>query len=407
MTTPEGAETQDKLYFYLSYARSAPLANDRTDIDHWVRMLYQDLSAEIRRQHKLPARTTVGFFDGLVPAGADWAKSQTEALSSAEVFIPLYSPAYLIMQWSLRERESFRRRLAVTGLDGARHVLPVLWIPFPASTDVPEVAQALEIGKEVSGYRTDGLRALLMLSAYKTQYRTMIGEIAERVVQTVQQQPIGRSAAPAIADLSEIKPRGKTPYVVGVVAPTHDRLPADAPADSYGKTSLAWRPFGTAQAQPIAVYASTVAERLGLPTRTLNLLEGDKLERDLPGVLLIDPWILAVESGEALLRSILRRIDGWTKPLIVVDTQRKARGVDLSNKVAGMLSEFDIPSWSLARQVDEFVDLMPAAVSETRRLFLRDGPVYPPDGPPVERGRLADDPIETSQGISQGKRGDQ
>ncbi len=398
MTTLEGAETQDRLYFYLSYARSAPLAAEpeRTDVDHWVRMFYQDLSAEIRRQKKLPPRTTVGFFDGVIPAGADWAKTQTEALSSAEVFIPLYSPAYLIKQWSLRERESFRRRLAVTSANGSRHILPVLWIPFPSPDDVPEVAQALEIGKGITGYQADGLRALRMLSVYKTQYRTIVGEIAERVVQTVRQHPIGRSAAPAIAELSEIKPRGQTPYVIGVVAPTKNGLPSDAPADSYDKISIMWRPFGTAQAQPIAVYASTVAERLGLPTLTVGLAEGGQLERNLPGVLLIDPWILTVNSGETLLRSVLRGLGSWIKPLIIVDTKREARGASLSDKVAGMLSEFKITSWSLARQVDEFVDLMPAVVSQTRWLFLRDGPIHPPEGQPVEHGRLADDKPETS-----------
>jgi FxsC-like protein len=375
MTPPDIVVTRQLLYFYLSYARSAPTSNTSTDIDHWVRMLYQDLSAEVRKLATLPSQAQVGFYDGLAPAGSDWAAAQTEALSAAEVFIPLYSPHYLDKQWSLRERESFRLRLANAppAAQPGQHILPVLWIPLPPTETSAEVAEALEIGEGIPEYAEDGLRALHMLSFYRLQCKAIVKRLAERVVHLAHQAPLGYSTAPAVSAIPEIKPQATNPYVIAVVAPTTANCPAGAPAESYGESSTMWRPFGAAQAQPIAVYAATVAERLGLPTRTIGISEISTLGSTWPGVLLIDPWILETETGESTLLSVLAVLPQWVKPLVVADTQEQPRANELRKRVEGMLGEFGDGRAS-AESVDQFVNLMPALVSDTRRRYLRTRP---------------------------------
>ncbi|GIH06041.1 hypothetical protein Rhe02_41080 [Rhizocola hellebori] len=393
MIAAEINAAREPLYFYLSYARSAPTSTSvKTDIDHWVRMLYQDLSAEVRRLAALPSKAQVGFYDGLAPAGSDWAAAQAEALSAAEVFIPLYSPHYLDKQWSLRERESFRRRLAnaAEASDPSRHILPVLWIPLPPSETSAEVTEALEIGEGISDYAEDGLRALRMLSFYQEQYLAVVHRLAERVVELAHRFPLGYSKAPAVSEIPEIRPQATNPYVIAVVAPTTANCPPGATAESYGDSSTRWRPFGPAQAQPIAVYAATVAERLGLPTRTIDTSEIGELGSNWPGVLLIDPWILETETGEATLLSVLAQLPQWVKPLLVVDSQEASRAEELSKRVEGMLHEFGI-EWEFAWSVDQFVSLMPTLVSDTRRRYLRTGRLTSPAGTKLSPGEKETD----------------
>ena len=64
------------------------------DPDDWVRDFFRDLTSAVEHH---PARQTAlatGFFDQDIPAGSNLKKSLTQALSIAEVFVPLYSPDY-------------------------------------------------------------------------------------------------------------------------------------------------------------------------------------------------------------------------------------------------------------------------------------------------------------------------
>jgi FxsC-like protein len=392
VTKPRSAKAHKQLYFYLSYARSAPIPGARmdTNIDYWVRTLHKDLSNAVRRLAGLSESYQVGFFDGLVPAGSDWAHVQTQALSEAEVFIPLYTPRYLDSQWAMRERESFRRRLAAASpaAEPHRHLLPLLWVPLPSTEPVSELTEALQIGEGVVAYADNGLRAMRMLSVFHDQYTEIIERIAHQIVDVASRVPIGYSHAPAVNDLPGARPEGKTPYAIAVMAPTKTERPAGAPGDSYGETSTDWRPFGAAEAMPIAVYAATMAERLGLFAHTVGISEGHRLEREWPGVLLIDPWVLEAESGRVSLRSVLGQLPGWVRPIVLLDSRHADRATALIAGVTAMFDEFGISAWTLARQVDEFVALMPSLISATRSQFLRHGPIFAPEASPDKRASL-------------------
>lgn len=391
--------------FYLSYAHSAPTSDKvRTDTDHWIRMVFQDLSKEIRRIRGLPPRAVVGVLGGMLPAGEDWHESKLEALSSAQVFVPLYSPGYLARTWPRREHESFLRRLAAAGARVEDHVVPVLWTPFPPDVDLPDLLAALELGDGVPAYAENGLRALRMLGAYRAQYEVILSRLAHRIVDLAGDHPLDESPAPDVTDVPAVLPESQSeaPYVVRVLAPTAANHPEGAPEDAYGLDGPAWRPFGTAQAMPIAEYAATVAERLGLMPRIVAVpADKDTAAPTAPGMLLIDPWFVALPEGEGTLSTALATLPEWVMPLVVLNRDDRAhaeRGALLRTRVLDMLRQAGAQRVRTADEAEECVHLMPVLVSEARRQFLRRGPIWPPKGVRTGRPRLAGHTPPTSPG---------
>ena len=99
-------------YFFLSYARSDPLAgNAETDPDELVERFFEDLTIAVRRQSSVRNETVSGFFDREIPVGSDWKHFITSAMSAAQVFVPLYSVGYLTNSWAGRELAYFRKRV--------------------------------------------------------------------------------------------------------------------------------------------------------------------------------------------------------------------------------------------------------------------------------------------------------
>jgi FxsC-like protein len=99
-----------------------------------------------------------------------------------------------------------------------------------------------------------------------------------------------------------------------------------------------------------------------------------------PGLLLIDPWILAQPTGPARLRAALASAPEWVTPLIVAnrdDPQFVDRGATLSNDALVMLSQTgsqrsqDPRAASIAHDVEKFDQLMPTVIGHTRRRYLR------------------------------------
>jgi hypothetical protein len=111
-------------YFFLSYARSDPLAgNPDEDPNERVETFFADLSAAVRR-HASADDEDVGFFDQGIPRGSDWKQFITRALSAAQVFVPLYSVEYLANSWPGRELTCFNKRPRWQGN----------WTPSPSLT---------------------------------------------------------------------------------------------------------------------------------------------------------------------------------------------------------------------------------------------------------------------------------
>ncbi|WP_433388564.1 TIR-like protein FxsC [Micromonospora sp. KLBMP9576] len=365
---PARVAARRETYFFLSYAHSVPLSvAPRPDTEYWVSRFFQDLCAAVQRVATRGGGRDAGFFDGQVSPGADFRQTLTEALSLAHVFVPLHSPNYFRNAWALGERESFRSRLTrLAPAQAERHLLPVLWLPLPSWGDRPETTQALDLVPDAddrADYAENGLRALCKLSAYRRQYESVLAALAERIVTVTESQPLARSRAAPLA--SHPVAEGDGPALVVTALTDH------AP----------WRPYAGQHELAVADYVAATAERLGLPTRVVDLPAARVLAPESPTVVLVD-----AATGAAAARAALDGLPRWVVPLVIATGH--ARGVSAPESIAGTLQDAGFPRILPARAIDEFERYAPLLVTEARKQFLRHGPVDPPAGPAVPRPSL-------------------
>ncbi|MEE6263341.1 hypothetical protein [Plantactinospora sonchi] len=380
-------------YFFLSYAHSVPYssaddqaahqpANDpaphqpppRPDTDHWVSRFFGRLEQEVTRRatkiskHRVsadPTPASLGFFDGRVSPGADGRRVLAEALSVAHVFVPLYSPNYFSNGWALGERESFLARLArLRPADARRHVLPVLWSPFPPGHDRPELTEALDLVTDPE-YAENGLRVLSRLRAYRTQYDSILETLAARIVTVAENEPLPRSPATVLTSRPPTEEDG-TPLVVTVLARAG---------------TVRWRPYAGQHELPVAEYVAATAERLGLPTRIVDFTDARDQAMECPAIVLIDG-----ELGEPEIRVAVSGLPRWVVPMVIGTDG--ARGTAAAERIAGSLQDAGLPQVRPLHKVDEFERKAPLLVIEARKQFLRHGPVNPPAGPSTPRPSL-------------------
>lgn len=386
-------------FFFLSYAHTAPLAGLEPDpVDYWVEKLFRDLSAGVCREAGLAPDTPVGFFDGTLQAGADWKAETTARLSTAEVFVPLYSSRYFAMSWPGREWACFATRLAdePSGRP-SRHIVPVLWSPLPSTLDLPEADDPVALAgdaEEIGEYAANGLRALNMLRLYRELYEKIVGQLAKRIVHVAREHRLGRRAVPPLDRMpSEFRRKGADDdFVFTVAAPTARTAPEGRALGWYGAESTDWRPFGDRQQLSLADHAIAVAERLGFSTEALAAGSSAAHDATAPTVVLIDPWIAApLDRPEgAALRELRKLFEGgrapWTVPLLVVNTADRESAechVPLTERVASILGEVGALESQTARRgaegvrsLGDFARMMPTLVAEAERRYLRSSPHF-------------------------------
>jgi FxsC-like protein len=379
MTQASGAaappSTGRGTYFFLSYAHAAPSSEyTPADADPWVRVFFEDLCGEVRRHARPPSGMEIGVFDQQLPMGSDVKAALAGALTDAQVFVPLYSPDYFSRSWPLRERQSFLDRVAASGSpDPGRHVLPVLWIPFPSWDETPEVRRALGLGDGISAYAENGMRALCMLAPYRDDYTRLLERLAGQIVRLTERSPLDASPAPRLDEVTGAPvPKGadaETPFVVAVMAPAGvDRL------------SL-----------PVTQYAASTAERLGFSAQVAAYNDGSGLFARAPGVLLIDPWAAGGPGGIQSLRAATKDLPEWVVPVVIADRddpRYDERGARLADEVMDMLTAAGLKRAQRVAQVKEFVDIMPNIVTHARRQYLRNARVHPPEGSQTTRPTL-------------------
>ncbi|MEW2385693.1 TIR-like protein FxsC [Micromonospora sp. NPDC047707] len=371
-TDTSGSRAGRETYFFLSYAHSVPLsAAARPDTDYWVSRFFQDLHAAVQRGARRAGDLDIGFFDGLVAPGADLKQALTDALSLTHVFVPLYSPNYFSNAWAVGERAAFRSRLGLLPpADAGRHILPVLWIPFPPWDDRPEMAEAVELVGGPAEYAENGLRALCKLSAYRRQYDLVLSALAERIIAVTETAPLRRSRAAPLG-AARVEDRGDPALVVTALA---------------GPDGRQWRPFAGRHVLTIADYVAATAQRLGLPTRVVEFAGARDHAPDSPTVLLID-----AELGAAAVREAVAGLPRWVVPLVVAGADAapggaaRAAGAD---EIDAALREARFPEVRPVHGVDEFERSAPLLVIEARKQFLRHGPLYPQDTPGAPRPSL-------------------
>jgi FxsC-like protein len=371
-------------YFFLSYARRPPdLEQQESEPDLWVTTFFQDLCAQVRRRAGRGSTLEAGFMEEeQLLLSPEWTARVSGALGASEVFVPLYSPTYLGRSWPVSELTAFRTRL--DGLPGSRsrgHLQPVLWVPLARGQTADGLDDALQLTAEVPEYAKNGLLAMCRLTIFREQYATILRSLAERIVQTAENRPLGRSAIPIPITVTEPTAAKETLFVVGTISPTSVEPPPDRATAGHGDRATAWRPFRTPQVLPVAEYVANVAQRLGLGTETVDLLRDSEALAARPGVALIDPWILAVAGGRARLQAAIKALPEWVVLLLLADendSDHAVRVQALAGEAFDMLNEHQQHVVKYARDVSEFVQLVPSAVTQARRRFLNKGPMPPP-----------------------------
>jgi FxsC-like protein len=386
-------------YFYLSYAHSPPLAgNLDADPNQWVRTFFHDLTASVASLASPESGIAPGFFDQEIPFGSDWKASITQALMSAQVFVPLYTPSYFARSLPGREWACFQQRMAQAGIgDPVRRFVPVLWIPLPGDQDRPGLPEALAIGATEPAYRENGLRALLRLTPYHEAYQAVVDRVAAQVVRLAERDPLAPSAVPDIdTEPSAFKAEeAAAVFTVAVAAPVLADLPGNRGPAGYADISIGWQPFPQGQDLPLAAYAARAAEQLDFAVLQASIEKTDDSLSSGPGVILIDPWFIATQRGEEILRSSVRELPSWVLTLLVRDPEPDPRATKLAERTTAILHEAGAARSEAAKRairgvesVREFTALMPGLVAEAERQYLRHGPVLRALARPGSRPRL-------------------
>jgi FxsC-like protein len=374
--TVKTTRKHDEALFFLSYAHPSPLQGLEVDPDTEVQTFFADLSRELRSLVGLGEEHTVGFLDTQLPPGTDWNEARSQALSVAQVFIPLYSPTYFNNAWTLSELESFRARLKASSTPEVhRHVQPVLWDPLPPWEERSATEEALIVAPDMDAYTHDGLRALSRFSMYREEYRQVLGLIAAEVAGVSRTHPLAPSPAPP--PTPEPIPRDSAQFVVVVAAPTSEELPPERDPAGYGSDATQWRPFSASDALPAAEYVASTAERLNLATYVTDFARVGDLLGTRPAVILIDPWILDGSWDERELATVLQRLPQWAIPVIALDDtgRRNDRGAVLAVRVEDILLGIDRPPAKQLHGLSDFVSNMPRLISEARHQYLKNAPV--------------------------------
>jgi hypothetical protein len=370
MTTNQAASAP---YFFLSYARSDPLAGNPSgdpsaEPDQFVRKFFDDLTAAVQQHAVRHAAPVLGFFDQAFPPGSDWKQLLTQALGATQVFIPLYSVGYLTNSWPGREFACFWQRLENSGFaNPVQRVIPVLWAPLSGVTDPPGLRQALASPGAEPDYRVNGMRALLKLRPYRHVYEIMVDRLGRQIAELAENAPMDPVDPSQIPDIEKVQ----------------SKFPTGAPLSSFlievaaPQTPREWRPF-PGQELALAEYASQVVERFSFAPDVGALRPIGGPDEGLPGIIIIDPEYIASPDGRAVFGSVARRLPAWMLPLVVIGQPGDTRLRKLAAEVKEMLTKAKPLPTEQARRgahgvksLDEFVSVLPALVSEAERQYIR------------------------------------
>lgn len=369
-------------YFVLSYAHSAPLAGaPDANPDELVGEFFGDLAKEVRRLGSLPPGIAPGFYDQAIPLGSDWKQSFSRALGAAQVFVPLYSAAYIGKSRPGQEWACFQRRVESAGIDNPRlRFVPVLWTPLSEDQHPAGLEEAMALGSGERDYTENGLWALLKIGRpFRDSYRSMVNVVAKRIVALAEGSPIMPSEVP---DVDRMKSPFTTRqhlsvFAIETAAPTVHTVPSERDSRGYGENSSDWRPFSQ-QEQSLAEYAEQIARRLDFKPEVIGIGNVDDPRDRRPGIILIDPWFIADDAGRMALESAVEDLPRWVMPLVVIDDPGDASTQKLADHVLEILSAAGaLPTDSSRRaargvsSLDKFVSMVRALVPDAERQYLR------------------------------------
>ncbi|GJF28274.1 hypothetical protein KNE206_09740 [Kitasatospora sp. NE20-6] len=327
MNNPGGrGKNEVRPYFFLSYAHT-PRATSRVgDPNHWVAKLYEDLSEAITQLTDVPDGVPVGFMDQSMHQGQFWAERLAKELSNCRVFVPLYSPRYFKshacgQEWhAFSQRPVYQRRRDGEETSG---IVPVLWVAMDHYT-LPRCAGELQFNHGSFGpdYATEGLYALMKLTAYRTQYELAVHRLAQRIVDVAEQTviPVGRQADFEAQPSAFGPPEPTNTLRISVYSYRRNELPPGRGPECYGARRTDWQPYRPDSRRPLAEDAVEVARDMGFRA-TIHEFESEatallgSAEPSAPGVVLVDRWALYDTRRRETLRNLDRRDHGWLSTL--------------------------------------------------------------------------------------------
>ncbi|GAA1371500.1 FxsC protein [Catellatospora chokoriensis] len=375
LSDPDQSNFHRNYYFFLSFSGSRA-----TGGDHWIRLFYRELSHEVRSLATTSNDMNVGFAD-FGASGHEGDNSVRQALDGSRVLVQLYSPEYMDRSSARLQRAQFLQRVFHSVPDDIPHRLqPVLWLPMGASEHVSDLSRALELGWDIPEYARLGLETMRRLSTHRGSYELILSRLARRIVDAAERRAVAQDlplppSGMATADSPD------TPFVIAVIAPTEASLPSSRHTAPYGLRSAMWRPYRSAHELSVAEYAAGIARSFRMPVRIVDFAVGDHLIETSPGVILVDPWILARPDGRSMFQTVTSIVNTSMSVLIVIDhtdPQYAPRGAELAREAMAALAG---THHQLAREAREFEHLISRMVVRNRRQFL--SARRPPDDSPT------------------------
>lgn len=393
-------------YFFLSYARSNPLPNSPGENpDKPVETFFGDLVAAVRRHASAGGEHVSGFFDQKIPVDSDWKQFATRALSAAQVFVPLYSVAYVTNSWLALELASFKKRVEVAGRrNPADRLVPVLWAPIAGVQYPAELRDALDSSVTEPDYADNGLRALQKLQSYRALYEVVVDRMGAQIAQIAERDPIKPVEPEQVGDIEKAASafsadRALPVFSIEIAALTAANAPASVDPHVHGDTAKEWRPF-PGQELPLAEYARQLIRRFDFDVRVASFGVGeaqgagdDQLARR-PGIIVIDPAFVAYEAGRSALAAVAATLPRWVLPMVIVapddEPTRKlaARVLDILPKARALTTDWSGRAARGVKSLDEFVSIVPALVAEAERQYFRHRGTRAPVSTSAARPRL-------------------
>jgi hypothetical protein len=376
---PEGS------YFFLSYATSGPGRVEADEVDPLISHFFDDLCAAIQDQVRSAAGSLIGFFDRQLPTGGDLKGEVSSALRSSQVLVPLYSPRYFATSWSMREQEVFRRRLETAATTSPeRHLLPVIWTPFPSWDRPDEAVRALRSGPPDPDYQENGLRALHKLPTYHAAYQRVVGWLADRIVTVARENPLSPSAAPSLDDV-DAPPVSGPRFSIAMLLPGSEAT--WSPSDEAERRQAWWRVGSGRQDLWVLDYVRARVERMGLTPELVGASGLAGAARGAPAILIVDPWVLA-HQGEESIEALVRSLPAWVCVLLL-DAPPERSEISRERAVATAAAEvLENAGGTAPQRVGSSAQLaraLPGLIARLRGVYLRHGPVFPPAGPSTQR----------------------
>jgi FxsC-like protein len=412
--------SDNRPYFFLSYAHTPVWGTGGGDPDHWEHVLYKDLYNHIMHLTDLPADIPAGFMDREMRSGDGWPEKLSENLAICRVFVPLLSPRYFTSEMCGKEWYAFNERILRARAAGAGSVpaiVPALWTHVDTD-QLPDSVRHIHVDHAAFGarYADQGIYGLIKLSRLRDEYEDTVFRLAQRIVRVARDSPLPPSQPrPYESTPSAFKPRGEGPRRIHltVAAPTRDTIPEHRDPRPYGDYAQDWNPYHSESARPLPSLAEELIRSLDYritvssfddedtgPTAAPGTGNDGKTAPSRPGILLVDRWVLTDEERRRRLKAFDAGACQWTSAIVPWDRADPQCHGEEGRQLTEELERTLPLTLDRVRRTDSriavngvptlkaFTDVLPEVVANTTRQFLKHAAAHPPSGPRTGRPRL-------------------